>query len=219
MSSPGDWYGSLPPISKLFGTSCVITTVLVTVGMLNPALLMLNYDLVLFKFQVSTAVCASLDVSVVPTSSPSCVGPYAPTHPETLSERAATRAQVWRLLANFVFLGGFGIPFVIKLMMMCAPPPWPLSDRADALLVASLPCGHHNARLLRSDRATRPGLAGISRTRALHLTLELRGLVGGAWRGRGRRGAERGTVCFWNRRTSNTARRISRGCWCSAWAC
>jgi Derlin-2/3 len=52
MSSPGDWYASLPPISKLFGTSCVMTTVLVTLGLLNPRLLVLNYELVLFKFQV-----------------------------------------------------------------------------------------------------------------------------------------------------------------------
>mmetsp|Transcript_38064 Transcript_38064/g.72966 ORF Transcript_38064/g.72966 Transcript_38064/m.72966 type:complete len:244 (-) Transcript_38064:345-1076(-) len=76
MASPGDWYADLPPISKIFGTSCVLVTVAVATGIANPAVFILDWGMVLYKF------------------------------------------QIWRLVANFVFLGGFGIPFVIRIMMI-----------------------------------------------------------------------------------------------------
>lgn len=76
MASPGDFYNDLPPVSKLFGTACVATTVAVQFGILDPGLLILRWPLVFYKF------------------------------------------QIWRLVSNFVFLGGFGFPFVIRLMMI-----------------------------------------------------------------------------------------------------
>uniref|UniRef100_A0A7S0QTM2 Derlin n=1 Tax=Pyramimonas obovata TaxID=1411642 RepID=A0A7S0QTM2_9CHLO len=76
MSSPGEWYAELPPISKLFGTVCVLTTVGVQFQLVNPMLLVLDWGSVLYKF------------------------------------------QIWRLVTNFVFLGGFGLPFAIRLMMI-----------------------------------------------------------------------------------------------------
>ena len=32
------------------------------------------------------------------------------------------RFQIWRLLTNFCFVGGFGFPFVMRIMMMCVSP-------------------------------------------------------------------------------------------------
>jgi hypothetical protein len=35
MASPGDWYATLPPVSKFWGTACVLTTVGVQCGLLD----------------------------------------------------------------------------------------------------------------------------------------------------------------------------------------
>lgn len=52
MSSPGEYYNSLPPISKAFGTLCFFTTVLVQIQILNPDLLYLSYSDVFKNFQI-----------------------------------------------------------------------------------------------------------------------------------------------------------------------
>lgn len=51
-SSPAEWYASLPPICKLWGTSCVIVTVLTQLQFPLPQYLYLNYDLIWEKFQI-----------------------------------------------------------------------------------------------------------------------------------------------------------------------
>lgn len=60
----------------MYGTACVLTTVAVQCGLIDPYLLILNWKLIFYKF------------------------------------------QVWRLLTNFIFLGPFGFPFVIRLLMI-----------------------------------------------------------------------------------------------------
>ena len=51
-SSPADWYNTLPPIIRLYGTACVATTVAVTLGLINPMSLVLFWPFVL-KGQVT----------------------------------------------------------------------------------------------------------------------------------------------------------------------
>lgn len=74
--SPGDWYTSLPPVCRAWGTACVLTTVGVQLGVLDLRSLYLDFPAVFRKF------------------------------------------QIWRLLTNFCFVGGFGFPFVMRMMMM-----------------------------------------------------------------------------------------------------
>mmetsp|Transcript_35092 Transcript_35092/g.86047 ORF Transcript_35092/g.86047 Transcript_35092/m.86047 type:complete len:240 (+) Transcript_35092:138-857(+) len=76
MASPGDWYKSLPPVCKFWGTACVLTTVGIQLAVLDVRALYLDYPMVFKKF------------------------------------------QIWRLLTNFCFLGGFSFPFVIRVMMI-----------------------------------------------------------------------------------------------------
>ena len=68
--------------------------------------------------------------------------PTRAASPQTLKTPDGPFAsQVWRLVANFIFLGGFGIPFAVKLMMMCAPthPAWGQpSKQHDWLIVLHL---------------------------------------------------------------------------------
>ncbi|KAK3137324.1 hypothetical protein QOZ80_5BG0450820 [Eleusine coracana subsp. coracana] len=52
MSSPAEWYNSLPPISKAFGTLCVLTATLVQLQILSPSFLALYYPFVFKHFQI-----------------------------------------------------------------------------------------------------------------------------------------------------------------------
>ncbi|KAK4841261.1 hypothetical protein QYF36_001787 [Acer negundo] len=52
MSSPGEFYKSLPPISKAYGTLCLAVTVAVQLGILDPGLIALEFGQVFFRFQV-----------------------------------------------------------------------------------------------------------------------------------------------------------------------
>ncbi|KAL5697727.1 ER-associated protein degradation protein [Ranunculus cassubicifolius] len=76
MSSPGEYYKSLPPITKAYGTACFATTAAYQLGLINPMYLYLSYKLVFSHF------------------------------------------QIWRLITNFFFLGGFSINFGIRLLMI-----------------------------------------------------------------------------------------------------
>jgi Derlin-2/3 len=76
MSSPGEFYNSLPPVSKAYGTLCFLTTVAYQLKLINPAWLYLDFALVTKKY------------------------------------------QIWRLLTNFFFLGGFSIQFGVRLLMI-----------------------------------------------------------------------------------------------------
>ncbi|PNT71660.1 derlin-1 [Brachypodium distachyon] len=52
MSSPAEYYNSLPPISKAYGTLCFFTTVLVQLQILDPTLIFLDYPFVFKRFQI-----------------------------------------------------------------------------------------------------------------------------------------------------------------------
>ncbi|CAJ2676307.1 derlin-1 [Trifolium pratense] len=52
MSSPGEYYRSLPPISKAYGTACFIATVAYQLGLYKPVHIALLYDQVFYRFQI-----------------------------------------------------------------------------------------------------------------------------------------------------------------------
>ncbi|MCL7031840.1 hypothetical protein MKW94_023104 [Papaver nudicaule] len=51
MSSPGEYYNSLPPITKAYGTICLAATTAYQLGLLNPALIALVFPEI-WRFQV-----------------------------------------------------------------------------------------------------------------------------------------------------------------------
>ncbi|KAK9266639.1 hypothetical protein L1049_021912 [Liquidambar formosana] len=52
MSSPAEFYKSLPPISKAYGTLCLLTTIACQLGLCHPADIALMHELVFSRFQV-----------------------------------------------------------------------------------------------------------------------------------------------------------------------
>ncbi|XP_051131429.1 derlin-1 [Andrographis paniculata] len=52
MSSPAEFYNSLPPITKAYGTACFFTTVAVQIGLIGPELIAHIHDLSYYNFQV-----------------------------------------------------------------------------------------------------------------------------------------------------------------------
>ncbi|KAI4384712.1 hypothetical protein MLD38_002830 [Melastoma candidum] len=76
MSTPGEYYRSLPPVSKTYGVACLMTTSALYFRLYNVWTLALEYELVFKRF------------------------------------------QIWRLVSNFFFLGGFSFPFAIRLIMI-----------------------------------------------------------------------------------------------------
>ncbi|KAG7021903.1 Derlin-1 [Cucurbita argyrosperma subsp. argyrosperma] len=52
MSSPAEYYNSLPPISKVYGTLCLLATTAFQLGLLNPNFIVLHFGLVFKRFQV-----------------------------------------------------------------------------------------------------------------------------------------------------------------------
>ncbi|VFQ81382.1 unnamed protein product [Cuscuta campestris] len=52
MASPAEYYKSLPPISKAYGTACLAVTVAFALGVVNPANIALLPELVFYRFQV-----------------------------------------------------------------------------------------------------------------------------------------------------------------------
>ncbi|XVF88650.1 hypothetical protein PTKIN_Ptkin19aG0067900 [Pterospermum kingtungense] len=52
MSSPAEFYNSLPPISKAYGTACLLTTTVIQLGLLDVYYIELIYELVFKHFQV-----------------------------------------------------------------------------------------------------------------------------------------------------------------------
>ena len=50
--SPADWFNSLPPVSRSFGAACVLTTLLFSLGMVNPMTIFLSWELIVSKFHI-----------------------------------------------------------------------------------------------------------------------------------------------------------------------
>jgi hypothetical protein len=57
MSSPGEWYSSLPPITKLWGTSVFLCTCAVQLGLTSPVALALFWPRVTGQLQARAHVC------------------------------------------------------------------------------------------------------------------------------------------------------------------
>lgn len=52
MSSPAEFYKSLPPITKAYGTLCLLMTTIYQIGLYDPIDIALSYKLVFSRFQV-----------------------------------------------------------------------------------------------------------------------------------------------------------------------
>jgi len=52
MASPAEWYNSLPPVTKTWGTACLITTVLATLQVVHPIMIYFDSGFILSKFQI-----------------------------------------------------------------------------------------------------------------------------------------------------------------------
>ncbi|KAK9913986.1 hypothetical protein M0R45_037785 [Rubus argutus] len=52
MSTPAEYYRSLPPVSKTYGVACLMTTTAYYLGLISPGSIYLNYGLVFKHFQV-----------------------------------------------------------------------------------------------------------------------------------------------------------------------
>ena len=52
MSSPAEYYNSLPPVSKAYGTFFLLTTTCYQLGLINPYYIYLDYNLVVKKLQI-----------------------------------------------------------------------------------------------------------------------------------------------------------------------
>ncbi|GLT72222.1 hypothetical protein SLA2020_441760, partial [Shorea laevis] len=52
MSTPSEYYRSLPPVSKIYGVACLMTTSAFHLGLYNPNNIALKYGLVIKRFQV-----------------------------------------------------------------------------------------------------------------------------------------------------------------------
>jgi Derlin-2/3 len=57
MSSPEEWFKSLPIVTKAYFVGAVGTTVLVSMGVISPFLLFLDFELVFKKFQIWRLLC------------------------------------------------------------------------------------------------------------------------------------------------------------------
>lgn len=53
--SPEEWYKTLPPLTKIYWTAAVATTILTSIGVINPMHLFLDMDMVVGKFNVRDA--------------------------------------------------------------------------------------------------------------------------------------------------------------------
>ena len=56
MSSPAEWYHSLPPISKAYGTACVFATAAYHLGLYRLPYIALIYEDVFYRFQSLSAI-------------------------------------------------------------------------------------------------------------------------------------------------------------------
>ncbi|XP_021894932.1 derlin-1 isoform X2 [Carica papaya] len=52
MSTPAEFYNSLPPITKAYGTACLLTTIVCQLGIVHPLYIALIYEDVFSHFQV-----------------------------------------------------------------------------------------------------------------------------------------------------------------------
>ena len=54
MATPGEWYASLPVVTRTWGTACVATTAALSFGIVTQYTLFLDFGAIVKKFEVST---------------------------------------------------------------------------------------------------------------------------------------------------------------------
>ena len=113
-NSPAEWYHSLPPITKLYGTVCVAATVLSLLGLLNPMQLYLSWPLIFGKLQVRSGMTQHV---LPPLYSSFLSGRYLTRVPQCVNE-ASSAIQIWRLVTCFIFLGKPSFAFLLRLLWM-----------------------------------------------------------------------------------------------------
>eukprot|EP00793_Prasinoderma_coloniale_P005068 PRCOL_00000829-RA len=52
MATPGEWYASLPVVTRTWGTACVATTAALSFGMVTPYTLLLDFGAIVKKFEI-----------------------------------------------------------------------------------------------------------------------------------------------------------------------
>lgn len=50
--TPEEWYRGLPPVTRVYWTAAVVATLLATIGAVSPQWLLIDFDLLIHKFQV-----------------------------------------------------------------------------------------------------------------------------------------------------------------------
>ena len=113
MSSPREWYFSVPPITRAWLTAAVLASVGQRFGLVNPMLIMFNPALVVSKFQARGPRPA-------PPRGGGEAGPRTRTTGDSDEEPPPPfrPAQVWRLVLNFAFFGRLSFNFLIAMMML-----------------------------------------------------------------------------------------------------
>ena len=87
-----EWYRSIPVVTRVYATACVLTTLAVHVDLVVPFDLYLNFSLVLSQFEVRC--CCSEKILTL----------------EML--------QLWRLLTTFLFYDYIGLNFIFQMVFM-----------------------------------------------------------------------------------------------------
>ncbi len=64
-NSPGDWWGTLPPVIKLFGAACAATTTAASFGLLPYPLILLSWTKILRRLEVRSWSCFDLLICMV----------------------------------------------------------------------------------------------------------------------------------------------------------
>lgn len=93
----GEWYRGLPVVTKYHATTCLVIAVACTLGALSPALIYFSWHKALLQLQVGTP----------DDTQTSC------------NDINATIHQVWRVVTNFLFIGGLGPKFVFRMLWLC----------------------------------------------------------------------------------------------------
>lgn len=110
-NSPVEWYYSLPPITRLYGTVCVAVTLLSVVGLVNPVQLYLSWPLVFGKLQVISVASFWPLIHVQDAAGLLQIFHFT-------RWCAPTASQIWRLLTCFIFLGKPSFVFLLRVLYM-----------------------------------------------------------------------------------------------------
>lgn len=126
--SPEEWYKTLPPLTKIYWSAAVLTTILTSIGVINPMQLYLDMDMVFGKFNVCgehtqarrweanragrSDQIRTLRKRMMRSSE------FEPDLTRLPPCSVSVRVQIWRLLTNFLFFGKFGMSFIFQVVLL-----------------------------------------------------------------------------------------------------